>query len=77
MSNTHNNEAVKALLSETDKEVCIETLDDMFECWLTHERNDCTNTNLRAERYYAYKGLREMLNSFDYSYKTTCTKFKV
>lgn len=63
MSKTNLDNAVNTLLDETDLDVYIETLEDFFECWITHERNDCTNTQLRTERYYAYKNLREFLTN--------------
>lgn len=58
-------EAVNRLLVETDPNVCINTLDEFFECWLTHERTDSESASERADRFQAYKSLRKMLEDID------------
>ncbi len=53
--------AFNTLVTYNDIEVYVETLDDFFECWLTHERTDSDSSNERATRYYAYKNLKDFL----------------
>lgn len=61
MTSCENAVAVNELLQETDTATCVETLDDFFECWLTHGRNDTTSVEQRTDRYYSYKFLRKLL----------------
>lgn len=61
MNGCDNAKAVQELLIEEDASALIETLDDFFECWVTHERNDCTSAQERGIRFYGYQNLRKML----------------
>ncbi|WP_340112632.1 hypothetical protein [Maribellus mangrovi] len=65
MTRAEINKALDALLLETDGEVCIETLDEFFECWLTHERTDSDDFKMRAKRWQAYTSLRKLLHSIN------------
>lgn len=57
------NKALDAFMLSTDSDVCITTLDEFFECWLTHERTDSDDYKQRAERLQAYKSIRDLLSS--------------
>lgn len=57
------NSAVAQLLCETEASVCVAHLDVMWECWLTHELNDCSEAKERAMVLSSYKNMRKFLNS--------------
>jgi hypothetical protein len=60
--NAHENAmAVKELLLETEPEVCVAHLDDMWESWLTNESNDYCTANVRADVLATYKSIRNLL----------------
>lgn len=53
--------ALNELLVSDDPAHFRETLDVFFECWITNERTDSEDSVIRADRYYAYKNLRDFL----------------
>ncbi len=61
MTNCENAAAVHELITEVDPEICVEHLDDMWECWVTNERNDYCTANIRADVLVTYKSIRQLL----------------
>lgn len=65
MNSCHNAEVVKALLTEFDKEVISEVLNDFWESWITNERNDCTTAEHRTNCWFVYHHLLKFLESIE------------
>jgi hypothetical protein len=61
MTACENAAAVNELLLETEPEVCVEKLDEMWESWLTNEQNDYCTANVRADMLATYKSIKKML----------------
>ena len=67
MSNISANTAVAVdeLLNNIIVPDCIEVLDELFECWLTHEQTDGQTGREREVRFTNYKDLRKFLSNIN------------
>lgn len=63
MTECKEREAIKELLSEDEPAGYIETLDEMFEAWLSSELTNGTTGNMRMTAYLHVKALKRLMNS--------------
>lgn len=58
-------EAINELLREVDTNTCVKHLEEMWESWITNERNDFSEAEKRACLLSSYKNIRKLLQSID------------
>lgn len=54
-------QALEELLTEDSAENMEKRLTEMWECWVTNERNDMSTANERANILYTYKNISQFL----------------